>query len=119
METRSKISLFILYGSKKFILIFFSSQIKKHAADSDLKIRNYEGVSKDYTLPNVLASFDIVIVSFETLRAELNYASEVVNFIFFLTPYVEIVLLIGILFRWIKINARCDTVNDIPFSVHP
>ena len=59
---------------------FIPRQIKKHVANCNLKVRIYEGVNKDYVLPNVLASFDVVIASFETLRAELNYASEVVYF---------------------------------------
>lgn len=55
--------------------LYIGLQIKKHASDYDLKVYCYTGVQKNYTLPPVLASYDIVLTTFQTLRNESFYVS--------------------------------------------
>lgn len=57
------------------ICLWFVLQIKKHASDCDLKMYCYTGVKSNYTLPPVLASYDIVLTTFQTLRSELSFVS--------------------------------------------
>lgn len=58
-----------------FLFVFFPLQIIKHAGDVNLKVFLYEGVNKNYLLPPLMAQFDIVLVTFTTLRSEISFVS--------------------------------------------
>lgn len=102
--------------------LFSFFQIKKHAVNCNLKVCIYGGVKKDYVLPDTLAAFDIVIVSFETLRLELCYASEVVRIFSFDNLTKKFFSLDAknnnYCFRWIKTLARYAIANVIFLSRH-
>ena len=49
-------------------------EIKKHIHDKGVNMLVYEGVHKSgFIQPQTLANYDIVIVSYETLRKEIDY----------------------------------------------
>lgn len=58
------------------ILPQWREEIAKHTQPGALGVFHYHGVAKQYISPRELASHDIVLASYETLRSELYHATS-------------------------------------------
>lgn len=56
------------------LMLQWVDEVKKHLRHRALKLLVYKGVAhQGYLQPRMLARFDLVVTSYETLSRELNY----------------------------------------------
>ena len=58
------------------ILPQWRQEISKHTRPGALRVLHYPGVVKSYMSPRELASYDVVLASYESLRSELYHVTS-------------------------------------------